>query len=219
MDTLAELRAGRLAGATRLDLSCGLTEFPREIFDLADSLETLNLSGNALDALPDDLGRLHKLRVLFCSDNRFTTLPESIGQCTKLDIVGFKANRIAHVPAAALPPSLRWLILTDNQIDELPDTLGHCTGMQKLMLAGNRLVDCLIQRPHADSSNCCESPRTASKHCPNGYAHCRASLGSRRAATPLTRRPKTRPSQRGRCRMSPGKTSRSARSSAKAHRA
>ncbi|QSI33549.1 protein kinase [Variovorax sp. RKNM96] len=139
MDTLAELRAGRLAGATRLDLSCGLTKFPREIFGLADSLETLNLSGNALDALPDDLGRLHKLRVLFCSDNRFTVLPESIGGCHGIDIVGFKANRIASVPPNALPPSLRWLILTDNQIEELPDTLGHCTRMQKLMLAGNRL--------------------------------------------------------------------------------
>ena len=139
MDTLAELRAGRLAGATRLDLSCGLTEFPREIFDLADSLETLNLSGNALDALPDDLDRLHRLRVLFCADNRFTALPESIGRCHGLDIAGFKANRIHSVPAAALPPSLRWLILTDNRIEALPDTLGHCTRMQKLMLAGNRL--------------------------------------------------------------------------------
>ena len=47
-NTLAALRAGRLAGATRLDLSCGLAEFPHEIFDLADSLEILNLSGNAL---------------------------------------------------------------------------------------------------------------------------------------------------------------------------
>jgi hypothetical protein len=138
-DTLAELRAGRLAGAKRIDLSCGLTEFPRELFDLADSLETLNLSGNALDTLPDDLHRLHRLRVLFCSDNRFTTLPEAIGQCDGLDIVGFKANQIHTVPAAALPPSLRWLILTDNRIEELPDTLGHCTRMQKLMLAGNRL--------------------------------------------------------------------------------
>ena len=44
MDTLAQLRAGQLAGIKRLDLSCGLTEFPREIFDLADSLEILNLS-------------------------------------------------------------------------------------------------------------------------------------------------------------------------------
>jgi hypothetical protein len=138
-DTLAQLRAGRLAGAKRIDLSCGLTEFPRELFNLADSLEVLNLSGNALDTLPDDLNRLHRLRVLFCSDNRFTTLPESIGRCHDLDIVGFKANQIRTVPAAALPASLRWLILTDNQIEELPDSLGECTRMQKLMLAGNRL--------------------------------------------------------------------------------
>ncbi|WP_418122910.1 leucine-rich repeat-containing protein kinase family protein [Variovorax sp. 160MFSha2.1] len=139
MDTLAQLRAGRLAGATRIDLSCGLTELPREVFDLADSLEVLNLSGNALETLPDDLHRLRRLRVLFCSDNRFTTLPESIGRCNGLDIVGFKANRIRTVPANALPPSLRWLILTDNEIEELPDSLGACTRMQKLMLAGNRL--------------------------------------------------------------------------------
>lgn len=139
MNTLAELRAGQLAGAQRIDLSCGLTEFPRELFDLADSLEVLNLSGNALATLPDDLHRLHKLRVLFCSDNRFTDLPESIGPCYGLDIVGFKANQIRTVPGAALPASLRWLILTDNQIEELPDALGQCTRMQKLMLAGNRL--------------------------------------------------------------------------------
>ena len=139
MNTLAELRAGQLAGAQRIDLSCGLTEFPREIFDLADSLEVLNLSGNARATRPDDLHRLHRLRVLFCSDNRFTTLPEALGRCRGLDIVGFKANRIRTVPEASLPASLRWLILTDNLIEELPDSLGHCTGMQKLMLAGNRL--------------------------------------------------------------------------------
>lgn len=139
MDTLAQLRAGRLAGAQRLALSCGLTEFPREIFALVDSLEVLDLSGNALDALPDDLGRLQKLRVLFCSNNRFTALPESIGQCTRLDIVGFKANRIRTVPSSALAPSLRWLILTDNEIEIMPASVGTCTRMQKLMLAGNRL--------------------------------------------------------------------------------
>lgn len=139
MNTLAQLRAGQLAGAKRLALSCELTEFPHEIFELSDSLEVLDLSGNMLDALPTDLGRLHKLRVLFCSNNRFTTLPESIGQCAQLDILGFKANRIRSVPSDALPASLRWLILTDNAIETLPDSVGACRRMQKLMLAGNRL--------------------------------------------------------------------------------
>ncbi len=139
MHTLAQLKAGQLAGITRLDLSCGLTEFPQEIFTLADTLEILNLSGNALSSLPDDLHRLPHLRVLFCSDNAFTDLPECLGQCAKLSMIGFKANRISRVPAAALPPLLRWLILTDNCIDQLPDELGARPLLQKLMLAGNRL--------------------------------------------------------------------------------
>lgn len=140
MHTLAQLRAGELAGLHRLDLSAGLSEFPREIFDLADTLEVLNLSGNALRALPDDLPRLRRLRVLFCSDNRFTELPAVVGQCALLDTIGFKANRIAHVPAAALSPQLRWLILTDNRVTGLPAGIGRCTRLQKLMLAGNELA-------------------------------------------------------------------------------
>ena len=139
MDTLAKLRAGQLAGLKRLDLSCGLTEFPPEIFQLADSLEILNLSGNALSSLPDDLHRLTRLRILFCSDNQFTELPACLGQCAQLSMIGFKANQIQSVPSAALPPLLRWLILTDNCIEQLPEALGQRPLLQKLMLAGNRL--------------------------------------------------------------------------------
>ena len=137
--TLEQLRAGQLAGLRRLELSCGLTTFPREIFDLADSLEILDLSGNALSTLPDDLPRLHKLRIIFCSDNLFTTLPAVLGSCLALEMIGFKANQIRHVPAAALPPRLRWLTLTDNAIESMPDELGKCSELQKLMLAGNCL--------------------------------------------------------------------------------
>ncbi|NWD00954.1 protein kinase [Pseudomonas sp. P7779] len=139
MDTLAQLKAGQLAGIKRLDLRCGLTEFPREIFDLADSLEILNLTGNALSSLPDDLHRLPHLRVLFCSENAFTELPQCLGQCAQLSMIGFKSNQISSVPATSLPPLLRWLILTDNHISQLPDELGERPLLQKLMLAGNHL--------------------------------------------------------------------------------
>jgi hypothetical protein len=137
--TLDQLLAGQLTGMQRLKLACGLSEFPRQIFDLADTLEILDLSGNALSSLPDDLPRLHKLRILFCSDNQFTALPEVIGQCRQLSMVGFKANRIRTVSGKSLPPTLRWLILTDNQVEALPPEIGNCTQLQKLMLAGNRL--------------------------------------------------------------------------------
>lgn len=139
MHTLEALRAGELVGIKRLDLAADLTEFPAELFDLADSLEVLNLSGNRLRDLPQDLTRLHKLRIIFCSDNRFTHVPEVLGQCTNLEMIGFKANQIAHLSAKALPPKLRWLILTDNRLQRLPAEIGACTRLQKLMLSGNRL--------------------------------------------------------------------------------
>lgn len=139
MNTLERLRSGQLRGSTRLQLACGLTEFPREIFDLADTLEILDLSGNALHTLPEDLPRLHRLRILFCSNNRFTELPMVLGQCPQLTMVGFKANQIHTVPSQALPRGLRWLILTDNHVQALPPEIGQCAQLQKLMLAGNRL--------------------------------------------------------------------------------
>ena len=139
MHTLEQLRSGALAGIRRLDLSCGLSELPEEVFALADTLEVLNLSGNHLRELPHQLTRLHKLQVLFASDNEFEVLPEVLSDCPALHMVGFKANRIAEVPAAALPPALRWLTLTDNAIGHLPAELGQRPALQKLMLAGNRL--------------------------------------------------------------------------------
>jgi hypothetical protein len=139
MHSLDDLLNGRLTGATHLKLSADLDAFPDAIFDLADTLEVLDLSGNRLSSLPHDLNRLHRLRILFGSNNRFTELPPGLGACENLTMIGFKANRIAHVPPQALPPRLRWLILTDNALESLPADLGQRSALQKLMLAGNRL--------------------------------------------------------------------------------
>ena len=139
MNTLEQLRSGALAGATRVAISCGLESFPHELFGLADTLQTLDLSGNRLSSLPDDLGRFTQLRILFCSSNDFTSLPDVLGQCPRLEMIGFRANRIGDLPAGSLPRNLRWLILTGNCLESLPDQLGQCDALQKLMLAGNRL--------------------------------------------------------------------------------
>jgi hypothetical protein len=137
--TLTALRNGDLAGARELRLRERLTAFPSEIFALAETLEVLDLSGGALTSLPDDLGRLTKLRVLFCSGNRFERLPPSLGDCPALSQVGFRGCGLREIPAESLPPALRWLTLTDNAIDTLPAALGERPLLQKLMLSGNRL--------------------------------------------------------------------------------
>lgn len=140
--TLEQLRAGALAGSARISLNgAGLTALPPELFEpgMAQSLEILDVSGNALETLPEALAELPRLRIVFASANRFTTLPEVLGRCAQLEMVGFKSNRIQEVLDAALPPRLRWLILTDNALEQLPEALGERPHLQKLALAGNRL--------------------------------------------------------------------------------
>ena len=53
--TLEQLEAGELQGAKQLKLSCQLTTFPEAIFSLSTTLEILDLSGNQLSELPNNL--------------------------------------------------------------------------------------------------------------------------------------------------------------------
>jgi Protein tyrosine and serine/threonine kinase/Leucine rich repeat len=139
METIDLLRSGQLQGIKRLDLAAGLTEFPIEIFDLADSLEILNLSDNHLRSLPADLGQLTKLKIIFLSNNDFEEVPEVLADCPNLSMVGFKSNKIRVLGENVLPLGVRWLILTDNQLEKLPNSIGKLQNLQKLMLAGNQL--------------------------------------------------------------------------------
>lgn len=141
MQTLEQLQAGELVGCTTIKLACGLTEFPKELFSLADSLEMLDLSGNQLSALPSDFGKFKKLKIAFFSDNLFTEYPEVLADCPLLEMVGFKANRISSISEKAMSSHLRWLILTNNCITQLPKSIGNCTRLQKFPLAGNQLTE------------------------------------------------------------------------------
>jgi len=140
MHTLEQLRSGKLAGTKRVSINEQLSEFPTELFDLASSLEVLDLSKNNLDSLPEDFGRLKKLKAAFFFNNSFKTIPLELKECPQLDVYGFRNNQISHIDAHALPSRLRWLILTGNQLKHLPEEIGHLVNLQKCMLAGNQLL-------------------------------------------------------------------------------
>lgn len=139
-NTLSQLENELLNGSKQLKLNCNLTEFPKAIFNLADTLEILDLSGNQLTTLPNDFTRLYKLKILFLSDNQFTVFPEVLGLCKSITMIGFKSNQIHTIAENALHTEIRWLILTNNQLTQLPASIGNCWNMQKLALAGNRLT-------------------------------------------------------------------------------
>ena len=148
LHTLEEVESGKLSGSKHLKLSCGLTNFPDAIFNLADTLEVLDLSDNQLSTLPDDFVRLKHLKILFLSNNRFTVFPEVLSQCKSLTMIGFKANQLQTISETALPVQTRWLILTNNQLTALPASIGKCYNMQKLALAGNKLTALPIELGH-----------------------------------------------------------------------
>jgi hypothetical protein len=118
----------------------GLTQFPREIFQLAEAIEILDLSDNALSSLPDDFSRFKNLKILFLSNNNFKNIPEVISACPKLEMISFKSNQLEFIAGHALPINTRWLILTDNKISKLPSAMGKLVHLQKLALAGNKLT-------------------------------------------------------------------------------
>ncbi|MFH4766008.1 leucine-rich repeat-containing protein kinase family protein [Vibrio alginolyticus] len=150
MQTLEQLKTGQLVGTKQLKLAEGLTEFPMEILELAETLEVLDLSGNALSDLPPELEQLTKLKIIFASNNQFTHLPEVLGKLPNLEMVGFKTNKIKVVSEASLPTQLRWLILTDNEIEVLPNSMENLVNLELIRLSANQLEhfpDVLMKLP------------------------------------------------------------------------
>ncbi|MDC0932423.1 leucine-rich repeat-containing protein kinase family protein [Arcobacteraceae bacterium] len=138
MQTLKQLNNDELQGIKKLTLSENITTFPEKIFDLADTLEILDLSHNQLFFIPD-LSRLTKLKIAFFSYNLFTKLPNSFKQCKNLYMLGLKGNQIDTFDENILPLSISWLILTDNKLKTIPDSIGDLVKLQKFALSGNKL--------------------------------------------------------------------------------
>ncbi|MGB7251602.1 MAG: leucine-rich repeat-containing protein kinase family protein [Phormidesmis sp.] len=140
MDTLSALKSGQLAGSRELKLSDGLSEFPLEILELADSLEILDLSNNHFSTLPKAFAQLKKLKIVFLNSNKFEVFPSVLAECPALSMLSFKGNNLRAIGDDTLSPVVRWLILTNNQIRSLPADIGRLSKLQKLMLAGNQLT-------------------------------------------------------------------------------
>ena len=61
---------------------------------------------NALEALPESLGRCTNLVKLQASFNKLRTLPSSIGRLPKLELLRVACNRLEKVPLSLRQPRL-----------------------------------------------------------------------------------------------------------------
>ena len=92
-----------------------MEKLPSSVLSRTD-LEELNISKNKLTgALPSEIGKLTKLKVLNASNNLMTGVPAEVG----------------HLP------NLEVLDLSNNQLTGLPNELGQLSKLKVLNLSGN----------------------------------------------------------------------------------
>ena len=117
-----------------------LTALPWSLGQLTQ-LQSLNLSINRLTALPESLGELTRLRSLYLSNNQLPALPESVGGLTQLQSLYLSNNQLSALPESlGQLAQLQLLDLARNQLMALPESLGQLTQLRTLVLANNQLT-------------------------------------------------------------------------------
>ncbi len=116
-----------------------LLQIPDEVFEL-ENLEVLNLSYNQLEDIPDQITNLHKLTSLHLIGNKFVTIPEPISKLRQLTILALYENQIATIPdSIAELQNLLWLDLDNNQLETIPENIFELKNLMKLYVSYNEL--------------------------------------------------------------------------------
>jgi len=132
---LPKIVAERMNFVQKLDLSLNkFAAFP----DLSrfSVLEELDLTGNILSELPEELGSATTLRVLYLNGNVLKTLPHSIGKLAALEKLEVNNNELVELPKEIGRLSLlETLSISGNPITTLPDAIGAMRNLVNLDLS------------------------------------------------------------------------------------
>jgi len=130
-----------------------LVEIPPSIYgvdDISQSLYTLELTGNKIEEIPDQLcSRLKNLVVLDVSSNVLQEVPSSLG-CLRLKRLLLRGNQLTFRGLSSLCPafqtdlpaimhSVEEIDVRNNQLQELPSFLFACRSLQILLVGFNKL--------------------------------------------------------------------------------
>ena len=120
--------------------SFGLSEksLPRNR-DLLLALTSLRVVYNDdLDFLPESIGNLSNLTLLYIGSNNLEALPESIGNLTNLTSLYIGSNNLEALPESiGNLTNLTSLYVTNNNLKALPESIGNLTNLTSLYVAGN----------------------------------------------------------------------------------
>lgn len=138
------IEAGFLSSLERLVApNIVLTRFDRRIFNLS-SLQHLDLSGNVIKVVPEELKDLSLTELILCG-NQIKELPAAVGYGTianTLKVLDLSRNSLTHLPQSFhLFKSLVQLKLDCNGLQVLPRGFGQLQGsLRFLSISSNKLV-------------------------------------------------------------------------------
>ena len=93
-----------------------------------------------LERLPEDVGRLPKLRMLLLCQNAIVYLPESLAQRSTLSVLDLRLNNLHSFPEPVCRiRSLKQLFLSGNEIGEIPEEVGELVKLEVFRIANNLL--------------------------------------------------------------------------------
>uniref|UniRef100_UPI00398E9BDB leucine-rich repeat-containing protein 20-like isoform X2 n=1 Tax=Pristiophorus japonicus TaxID=55135 RepID=UPI00398E9BDB len=153
-------------GRNTLDLSnCKLTTFPVALFKVMrdavanihfislennelksisgefmtnfSQLRELNLAGNDLKRLPDEVKTLAHLTTINLARNKFSVFPQQLTEITTLERINLEANEIAEMPVEILNsmPSLKSLNMKSNPLNSESQAAGQTQLKYELLSA------------------------------------------------------------------------------------
>lgn len=144
IDRIRELRNNRDIEELNLSLldleNDDLVTLFRDHANVFDRIKDLNLSGNDLTCLPDNI-RMNSLKKLDLTGNSFISVPINI-DASSLEILVLDGNSIVQLPDDAFSrlPELRKLSLADNGIEIiLADAFNNLPNLQYLNLSQNNI--------------------------------------------------------------------------------
>ncbi len=115
----------------------GLTEVPKEVFDL-DGVDTLMLGNQPLKSLPAQIGKLETLVSLDLTFTQIETLPEELFDLPELSELYLQGSAIKSLPASFTRANLSMLTLDDTALEVFPDFTGTASPLSALTLGGFR---------------------------------------------------------------------------------
>jgi len=118
-----------------------LEKFPPELSKVVGNLRNLDLSGNKIKTLPENLGAFKVLKNLTMTKNQLEVIPQDIGKLTKLENLNLAFNLFTSIPSTVGQlKNLKEINLSHNKLKAFPAPLLGLKQLNMVDLSANSIT-------------------------------------------------------------------------------